>query len=171
MEAVAEDRWGFELPVLLLGAFRAITDELHAELARRGHPDARPTHALALQAVGVDGVSVSELGRRLGVTKQAAAKTAACLVERGYAARRPDATDRRAALVHRTERGTALLALSAEIFQRLRTRWVADLGADRLVDLEASLATLAGISGRAHPAAAVGPARLAGRSSPGGSGA
>ena len=32
----------------------------------------------------VDGATTSELGRRLGVSKQAAAKTAAALVELGY---------------------------------------------------------------------------------------
>src|SRR5580658_491145 len=69
------ERSGFELPLLLVGAFRSLIDELHAELARQGHDLARPVHGFALQAIGPEGVTVSELGRRLGVSKQAAAKT------------------------------------------------------------------------------------------------
>ena len=42
--------YGFELPLLLFGGFRSIIDELHAELARRGHPDLRPAHGFARPA-------------------------------------------------------------------------------------------------------------------------
>src|SRR5476649_2044731 len=54
-----------------------------------GHPDARPLHGFALQAIG-SGSSISELGRRLGVSKQAAAKTASSVVRLGYASRAAD---------------------------------------------------------------------------------
>src|SRR5436305_6021246 len=50
-----EPRAGYELPLLLFGGFRAIIDELHAELGRRGHPDMRPAHGFAMQAVGPRG--------------------------------------------------------------------------------------------------------------------
>jgi len=67
--------YGFELPMLLFAGFRSIIDELHAELARRGHPDLRPAHGFALQAIGHGGATATETGRRLGVSKQAAGKT------------------------------------------------------------------------------------------------
>src|SRR5258707_14036679 len=67
--------YGFELPLLLFGGFRSIIDELHAELARRGHPEVRPAHGFALQAIGLDGATATEAGRRRGVSKQAAGKT------------------------------------------------------------------------------------------------
>src|ERR1044072_7117377 len=60
---MSNDSYGFELPLLLFGGFRSIIDELHAELARRGHPDVRPAHGLALQAVGLGGGSASPGGR------------------------------------------------------------------------------------------------------------
>ena len=50
---MSTDAYGFELPLLLFGGFRSIIDELHAELARRGHPDVRPAHGFALQAIGL----------------------------------------------------------------------------------------------------------------------
>lgn len=140
---------GFELPLLLMGAFRALVDELHADLAERGHPDARPLHGFALQAVGADGVTTSELGRRLGVTKQAAAKTVAGLERLGYVAREADAGDARSQRVVRTARGEQLLALSAETFGRLRARWRRQLGARRLGELEDGLEAMAGTAGLA----------------------
>ena len=54
--------YGFELPLLLFGGFRSIIDELHAELARRGHPDLRPAHGFALQAIGPHGATATEAG-------------------------------------------------------------------------------------------------------------
>ena len=140
---VPRDRYGFELPLLLAGAFRAVIDALHAELASRGHPDARPIHGFALQAIGTDGATVSELGRRLGVSKQAATKTAANLEQLAYIRRAPDPHDARAIRLHRTSHGDDMLTLSAEIFEQLRTRWAAEIGGSRLDALQDDLAVLA----------------------------
>jgi DNA-binding MarR family transcriptional regulator len=143
---VGAERPGYELPFLLIGAFRALVDELHAELALRGHAEARPLHGFALQAVR-DGCTISELGRRLGVSKQAAAKTAAGLERLGYLSREPDPADGRASRVRRTVQGDALLVLSSEIFERSRARLAEQLGARRVVELEDDLETIAGAPG------------------------
>lgn len=130
------------LPVLLLGAFRAVVDQAHAELARRGHPDARPLHGFALQAVGPEGASISEIGRRLGVSKQAAAKTVASLERLGYTVREPHPTDARATLVRRSPRGEEFLALSAAEFGRVRDQIAGVLGPDEVARLEDDLERL-----------------------------
>src|SRR5271169_3700827 len=108
--------YGFELPMLLFAGFRSIIDELHAELARRGHPDLRPAHGFALQAIGLDGATATEAARRLGITKQAAGKTIDRLAELGYVAKADDDADRRRKLVRITPRGLDALAMSAAIF-------------------------------------------------------
>jgi DNA-binding MarR family transcriptional regulator len=136
---MSTDRPGFELPLLLAAAFRAQIDALHRELAGRGHPDARPLHGFAMQAVGSGGVTTSELGRRLGISKQGAAKTAAGLERLGYLTREPDPEDARAVLLKPTKRGTEFLSLSAEIFDDLRGDWADALGAKRLAGLEDDL--------------------------------
>ncbi len=133
---------GWELPLLLAGAFRAIVDELHDQLADAGHPAARPVHGFALQAVGRDGVTVSELGRRLGVTKQAAAKTVAGLESLGYVHRVAHPQDQRAALVKRAALGDEMLALSAQIFGRIHAEIAELLGEAQLEALEATLNTI-----------------------------
>ena len=140
---MSTDAFGFELPLLLFGGFRSIIDELHAELARRGHPDLRPAHAFALQAIGLDGATATEAGRRLGISKQAAGKTIGRLEELGYAHRSGDDADRRRKLVRISPRGLEVLALSAMIFEDIRSRWAGTLGAARLAELEAGLRTMA----------------------------
>jgi DNA-binding MarR family transcriptional regulator len=134
--------YGFELPMLLFAGFRSIIDELHAELARRGHPDLRPAHGFALQALGLGGATAAETGRRLGISKQAAGKTIDRLTELGYVDRSSDDADRRRKLARLTPRGVAALAMSAMIFNDIRSRWEGTLGDDRLSDLETSLRTI-----------------------------
>lgn len=136
---VVESRNGFELPLLLFAGFRAIIDEVHAGLARQGHPDARPAHGFALQAIGMAGTSASEMGRRLGVSKQAAGKTVDRLEALGYAERVDDPADARRKLIRLTPRGVDLLARSAVEFDRVHARWGAALGEDGLRGLQADL--------------------------------
>ncbi|GAB3587791.1 MarR family winged helix-turn-helix transcriptional regulator [Amycolatopsis endophytica] len=140
-------RPGFELPLLLFAGFRSLIDQMHAELARQGHPDARPAYGFAMQAIGRDGATASEVGRRLGVSKQAAGKTIDRLESLGYAERADDPADARRKLVRLTPRGLDGLRRSAAIFDELRARWAAELGPDRLRDLEDALRAMAPASG------------------------
>jgi DNA-binding MarR family transcriptional regulator len=135
--------YGFELPLLLFGGFRSIIDELHAELARRGHPDLRPAHGFALQAIGPHGATATEAGRRLGISKQAAGKTIDRLEALGYVEKADDDKDRRRKLVRITPRGLEALAMSALIFEDIRSRWAGALGPGRLSALETDLRTMA----------------------------
>jgi len=138
---------GHELPILLLAAFRTDIDELHAGLAEVGHPDARPLHGFVLQALGPHGVSSSELARRLGVTKQGAAKHVHMLERLGYVEVTPDPTDARSRLIRPTPRGVDLIVASARVLDTLRARWRQRLGSDRLGPLLADLTKLAATDG------------------------
>jgi DNA-binding MarR family transcriptional regulator len=128
--------------MLLFAGFRSIIDELHAELARRGHPGLRPAHGFALQAIGPGGATATETGRRLGISKQAAGKTIERLEELGYVHRAGDDTDRRRKLIRLTPRGIGALAMSAMIFGDIRSRWETTLGTGRLSALESDLKTM-----------------------------
>jgi DNA-binding MarR family transcriptional regulator len=133
----------YELPLLLLAGFRGVIDEAHQELAGLGHPDLRPAHGFALQAIGTFGATAADVGRRLGVSKQAAGKTIDRLTELGYVTRGTEAADRRRKLVRLTPLGWQALAQSAESFARVRARWAAELGADQVASMEAGLRTMA----------------------------
>ena len=136
---MSSDPPGYELPLRLFLAFRMLIDELHTELARQGHPDLRPMHGFVFQAIGPDGTTAAELGRRLGISKQAAGKTIDSLEQLGYVQREPDPRDARRKAVRLTDRGLDSLARSARIFEELRARWAKVLGADRLRALEHDL--------------------------------
>ena len=117
-------------------------DDLHAELTRQGHPDARPLHGFVLQAIGRDGATATDLGRRLGVSKQAAGKLIRTLTALGYveaAAPQPDARRKPVLL---SARGVDLLTRSAAIFEQLRAGWANRIGPARLAALEDDLESL-----------------------------
>ena len=139
------DPW--DLPLALLGAARAHLDRTHELLSELGHPDTRPVHGFALQAVA-DGATATEVAARLGVTKQAAAKTVAMLEDQGYVARSVDPDDARRRIVVRTVRGTDFLAASVTAFEEVRHAWANVIGEKRLAALEHDLCQLAGDASR-----------------------
>ena len=141
---MASDPPGYELPLLLFAGFRTLIDRLHAELARQGHPDVRPSHGFALQAIGLHGATASDIGRRLGVSKQAAGKTVDRPEQLGYAERADDPADARRKLVRLTPHGIDVLARSARIFEALRADWVATLGGEHVAAIENGLRAVAG---------------------------
>jgi DNA-binding MarR family transcriptional regulator len=130
---------GFELPLRLFLGFRTLIDELHAELARQGHPDMRPMHGFVFQAIGPGGTTAADLGRRLGISKQAAGKTIDALEQLGYLERGPDPDDARRRVVRLTGRAVDALERSARIFDGLRARWAEVIGPERLRAMEADL--------------------------------
>ncbi|MBP2707507.1 winged helix-turn-helix transcriptional regulator [Microbispora sp. RL4-1S] len=139
---MSSDAPGFELPLRLFMAFRVLIDELHAELARQGHPDMRPMYGFVLQAISRGSATAVDLGRTLGVSKQAAGKMIEALERVGYVERSPDPKDTRRKIVRLTRHGTDALARSAQIFDAMRNRWAKTLGHERLRALEADLRTM-----------------------------
>ena len=137
-------RSGVGLALLLLDGFRSLADAATAELARRGYPGHRPLHDYALRAVVAGADNASELGRRLSVSKQAAAKTIAVLEERGYVTREPDPGDGRRKRLRVTPRGTALMREGEAVFDDLRRGWEQQIGAPQLAGLEERLTALGG---------------------------
>ena len=137
-------RTGADLALLLLAGFRTLADQATAELAQRGYEDVRPVHDFALRAILSGADSASELGRRMSVTKQAAAKTLSSLEERRYVTREPDSTDRRRARIRVTNRGLAMLHEGETIFNELREQWEQQVGTASLSSLEETLRKLLG---------------------------
>ena len=134
---------GYELPLRLFAAFRAIIDAAHADLARHGHPDVRPMHGFVFQAIGTEGTTAVELAARLGVTKQAAGKTIAALEQQGYVERAADPRDARRKTVRLTAKGVDMLTLSARSFDAIQAQWAQAIGPERLAALQADLRALA----------------------------
>jgi DNA-binding MarR family transcriptional regulator len=137
-------RSGADLALLLLGGFRTLVDAATAELAARGYDDVRPVHDFAMRAIAAGADSAADLGRRTSVSKQAAAKTIAVLVDRGYVSREPDPGDARRKRLLVTPFGFDVLRQGEAIFDELRETWARQIGAAELTVLEAQLTKLVG---------------------------
>ena len=123
-----------------------LVDDAILELAERGYEDVRPVHDFAMRAVAAGANDASELGRRLSVSKQAAAKTVAVLEERGYVARGPDPLDARRKRLQVTALGFEVMREGEAVFDELRDKWKRKIGAKQLERLESDLAALVGAS-------------------------
>jgi len=137
-------RSGADLALLLLGGFRTLVDAAAAELAERGHEDVRPVHDFAMRAIAAGADSASELGRRLSITKQSAAKTIAVLQERGYVTRDTDPRDGRRKRLQVTALGFDVMRQGEAVFDQLRDQWAQQIGAAELHRIEDHLTALVG---------------------------
>jgi DNA-binding MarR family transcriptional regulator len=133
---------GAELALLLVGGFHSMVDDVVVGLASQGHPGVRPVHEFALRAIDTGADTASELGRGLSVSKQAAAKTIAALQQLGYVDREADPNDARRKRVRVTPHGYELMAIGSALFDDVRERWAARIGARQLDTLQAHLGQL-----------------------------
>jgi DNA-binding MarR family transcriptional regulator len=138
------NRPGPQLALLLLGSYRKLVDAAVHELAARGFDDVRPSLHYAMSAIDLGAQSASELGRALSVSKQAAAKTIALLVQRGWVAVEDDTVDRRRRRLRVTDLGHRVMREGESIFDELRRAWAQQLGHDELARLEEQLAAFVG---------------------------
>jgi len=137
-------RSGADLALLLLGGYRSLVDTATRELAALGYDDFKPVHEFALRSIASGADSASDLGRRTSVSKQAAAKTIAVLVDRGYVVRALDPQDARRKRLEVTSRGFDVMARGEAILDNVRTQWEQQIGSTELADLEARLSALVG---------------------------
>ena len=117
------------LGVALRQAWVGYRRRLDEELARagfgdRGFPDGRVLHICARQA----DVTISSVGRELGMTRQGASKLVASLRARGYVTLHASPDDAREKRVALTARARELLRVQREAAQRIERAVTADLG-------------------------------------------
>ncbi|WAL67829.1 MarR family transcriptional regulator [Amycolatopsis cynarae] len=140
-------RSGADLALLLLGGFRVLVDSATAELAARGYEDVRPAHDFAMRAIDAGASSASELGRRMSITKQSAAKIIETLLDRGYIRREPDPEDARRKRLSVTPLGHEVMREGERVFNLLRSRFQRRIGKSELAELEQHLTVLVGDAG------------------------
>ena len=108
MTSVKEQIPQDELQVaLLMGLlFREITETFAAE----DWDGLRQSHFRVISAVPEGGISVTELGERLGMSKQGCGQFVTQLEQSGHLRTEADPADRRVRRVHRTPRGHGTIA-------------------------------------------------------------
>jgi len=135
---------GPTLALLLLGGWRRLVDQAVEQLAEKGFSDVRPAHDFAMRAIEAGADTASDLGRRMAITKQAAAKVIDSLLARGYVVRTQDPDDARRKPLSITPLGAAVMSEGAQIFDDLRARLEEQVGTERFRAFEDTLRTLVG---------------------------
>jgi DNA-binding MarR family transcriptional regulator len=121
------------VPLLFAMVYRAMTDQMHDRLAELGREPLRPAHGYVFRYLSAAGpTTIVELAAQLDVSKQAASKTVAELVDWGYLERRPHATDRRAQVLALTERGQEYVRLADQLWGEVEDSWAELIGVERI---------------------------------------
>jgi DNA-binding MarR family transcriptional regulator len=131
------------LPGLLEIAAEAMFADFRGELVAAGYGDIRPTHGCVFRFVHEDGMRLTDLATAAGMTKQSLGEIVDDLADRGYVERLPDPADRRAKLIHLTERGEEAQAIGLRLFAKIEKRWGERYGADRFAALRLLLEEIA----------------------------
>lgn len=114
-------------PMLMGLLFR----EVHAVFASEDWAGLRQSHFRVMSAVPDQGVSITELGERVRMTKQGCGQFVTHLVETGHLATDPDPSDRRVRLVRRTPLGEHMLDTVRDRNLRIEQDWAEQVGQER----------------------------------------
>ena len=119
---------------------QAIHRRLIRDLNNAGFEDLKLPHMAVLQFPGPDGVRPIVLAERAGISKQAMNQLLGTLETLGYVVRAPLLQEAGARIVRFTPRGEAAYAKIADILRDIEEEWVAEIGPQRLAELQALLA-------------------------------
>jgi DNA-binding MarR family transcriptional regulator len=136
------------LGILLRNPGQEIVRRVSAGLAEAGFDDIRPAHTAVFQHIEAAGSRLTDLAERAQITKQSMGYLVDYLERHGYLERRPDPSDRRAAIVFLTDRGWAQIRAALAIIAALEEEWTRALGKQRMRQLYEILTELGHIVGR-----------------------
>jgi DNA-binding MarR family transcriptional regulator len=119
-----------------------ISERLFATLASAGYDDQRPAHNAVFANVPPEGIRLTELAQRAGMSKQAMAELVSDLETLGYLQRRSDPNDGRAKLIEFTERGWASVALALDAFKQIERDFARRVGRQEMRNLRGTIARL-----------------------------
>jgi DNA-binding MarR family transcriptional regulator len=117
---------------LLHEAADAVVGELAARTEALGYGDVRGAHGCVFGNIDPDGMRLTELAERAGMTKQAVGEAVSDLERLGYAERAADATDGRAKIIRLTKRGQAAQNAGFQIIAEIEDEWRKRFGASRV---------------------------------------
>lgn len=124
-------------------AVEAMYADFHKSLEEAGITDVRPTHGCVFRYVDDDGMRLTELAARAGLTKQSVGEVVDDLTRLGYIERFPDPTDKRAKLIRLTDKGATTQQTGFALFAKLEQDWADAFGADRVAALRSLLEEVA----------------------------
>lgn len=137
--------------ILLMLAAQEFVIDLRESLAGQGFDDQGRSDGYVFRALGAAPMTTSELAERLEISKQGAAQIVEDMERRGYVERRPDPSDKRARLLHLSQRGKDALAAARRFHQRYERRLVAAHGPEAVAGLRTLLTAMVGEDRTADP--------------------
>jgi DNA-binding MarR family transcriptional regulator len=119
-----------------------VSEHLFIALASAGFDDQRPAHNAVFANVPPEGIRLTELAQRAGMSKQAMGELVSDLESLGYLQRRADPQDGRAKLIELTERGWSAVALALEAFKHIENDFARKVGRQEMRNLRTTIARL-----------------------------
>jgi DNA-binding MarR family transcriptional regulator len=147
---VADDDRGFLIGALLGFPNLALTARVFQALQARGFTDISPAHQPVMKVLGPEGNTITDLARRVGMTKQSMGYLVDQLESCGYVERIPSPADGRAVIVRRTKKGWVYNRAALEEVTAIHREWTALLGQAKMARLTALLRELSSKLGFAY---------------------
>ena len=91
----------------------------------------RPSHFRVISAVPDQGIAITELGERVGMTKQGCGQFVTKLVATGHLTAQPDSADRRVRIVRRTPLGHTVTDAVLTRILNIEKDWAQQVGEER----------------------------------------
>jgi len=114
-----------------------------AKVQAEGEPGLRPSHHRVIGHVPPEGITVTDLAERVGMTKQGIGQFVGQLTESGHLTVHRDDGDRRVRVVRRTAKGEESVRRLTELLDVLEADWANRVGTRRYEEFRAVLDELA----------------------------
>ncbi len=125
-----------------------LSETYNTEMTHTRFPDVRISYGQLFGYIEDEGLTLTQLAKRAGISKQAMAELVDRLEQSGYVERTPDPRDGRAKLIRTTDKGERQIEVSRKVLRDIERRWVKFLGETRMKQLRATLRELADIESR-----------------------
>jgi DNA-binding MarR family transcriptional regulator len=117
----------WHVPLLMGVLFR----EVRRVFAEGEWQGLRQSHFRVITSVPAEGISVTDLGERVGMSKQGCGQFVTTLVESGHLRVAADPSDRRVRLVRRTAKGNRMVAAVTSQMLEIEDDWADRVGRQR----------------------------------------
>ncbi|NOT65637.1 MAG: winged helix-turn-helix transcriptional regulator [Methylotenera sp.] len=124
---------------LLLDAFKWFDESLLASLKVQGWPNISHSQSTVMAYLPNDGIRISELARRLGISRQAAQKSVRELEAVNLVKTEIDSSNLSAKIVLLTPQGKAIVAAALATFAEIESKLSERIGQDTMLNLRLGL--------------------------------
>jgi DNA-binding MarR family transcriptional regulator len=136
------------IAVDLMRLWTLLSERYNADMAKSKYKDVRMSYGQLFGYIEDEGMTLTHLADRAGISKQAMAELVDRLEDLGYVERTPDPRDGRAKLIRTTDKGERQIEVARKTLRAIERRWAKFLGEARLEQLKATLQELAAIEAR-----------------------